>query len=90
MPGRSLRGERAALDEFRGVLQGALLGVTPAILSVRPGALVLSQRPAPLGRDRAFALSLDLAVAELGVEPLRDDWRERLAEAEGVLRASLG
>lgn len=33
---------------------------------------------------------LRAAITDLGVEPLRDDWRERLAEADVVLRASFG
>jgi len=33
---------------------------------------------------------LRVAVADLGVEPLRADWRERLAEADAISRASLG
>jgi hypothetical protein len=33
---------------------------------------------------------LRVAIVDLGVEPLRDDWAARLAEAEAMLRASLG
>lgn len=41
--------------------------------------------------ERVTLTAVLLAViADLGVEPLRDDWRERLAEADVVLRASLG
>lgn len=37
-----------------------------------------------------LAAVLCVAIADLGVEPLRDDWAARLAEADGVLAASLG
>lgn len=59
-------------------------------------ALLRPERARPFGRTHwptgpvTLAEILRTAIADLGVEPLRDDWRERLAEADAVLSASLG
>jgi hypothetical protein len=167
------RTTRRAIEAFRLGLQRAVAAVSSDVLVTHPDRFVLANQPSPLGRDRAFALSLRLfyslaavsgrsaqvavrtvgysvvfldrdgrdliayqwhpngrspvvwphlhlgsrllrpelerpfggahlptervavtavlraAVEDLGVQPLREDWRERFAAADVILRASL-
>lgn len=59
------------------------------------GRLLRTDVARPFGRTHwptervTLTAVLRAAIAGLGVEPLRDDWEERLAAADGLLRASL-